>query len=211
HEIEIVGGDGDLLLLPERCVGAEVGGDGADIGQELAQRLEGGLEVTFVAALEPIELGQKGNAELAVQRRGTHAPLVFWLPQFVPAFRRRGDLLRVVADADDLHRDLWAPFVLKDRQQLGIVRRLGGRIFHDQTFAGRIEHLWRIEDRNVEGRAAPLGRLQARDLVGAQNDRLGDRGAGGAAECRGENVAVGLVPGTREGGGNRRLAFSEYP
>src|SRR5262249_14827250 len=59
------------------------------------------------------------------------------------------------------------------------------------------------------GRAAPLGRLQARDLVGAQNDRLGDRGAGGAAECRGENVAVGFVPGTGKGGGNEHLCLRE--
>src|SRR5262249_47581647 len=102
---------------------------------------------------------------------------------------------------------LRSPFVLKDRQQLGIVRRLGGGIFHDQACAGGVEHLRRIEDRNVEGRAAPLGCLQARDLVSAQNDRLGDRGTGGAAECRGENVAVGFVPGTGKGGGNERLCF----
>src|SRR5262249_23834728 len=99
------------LLLPQRRVGAEVGGDRADIGQQLAQRLEGRLEISFIAALEPIELGEEGDAELAVERGQADAALVFRLPQFVPALRRRRDLLRIVTDADDLPGDLRAPFV----------------------------------------------------------------------------------------------------
>ena len=62
HEIEIIGRNVDLLLLPERRVGAEIGGDHAHIGQELAQRLEGRLKIAFVAALEPVEAGEKGHA-----------------------------------------------------------------------------------------------------------------------------------------------------
>ena len=69
HEIEVVGRYVDLFLLPERGIGAEIGGDRADIGQQFAQRLICRLEIGLGAALDPIELGQERDAELAVERR----------------------------------------------------------------------------------------------------------------------------------------------
>src|SRR5262245_65794585 len=98
----------------------------------------------------------------------------------------------------------------KRRQQLAVARRLGDRIFDDQALAGGVEHLGRIEDRDVERRAAALGGLQARDLIGAKDDRLRHGGAGGAAECRSENIAMGLVPGAGKGRGAESLSLREF-
>src|SRR5262249_12550975 len=58
---------------------------------------------------------------------------------------------------------------------------------------------------------APFGGLQARHLIGAQDDRLRHGGAGGTAECRGENIAVGLVPGSGKSRGDERLSLRECP
>ena len=205
HEVEIVGRDVDLLLLPQRGEGAEVGADRADIRQQFAQRLEGRLEVGLAAALDAVEFGQEGDAELAVERGEADAALVFRIPQIVPALRRRLDLLRIIADADHLHGDLRAPFVLEFRDQVLEVRRLGRRIFDDQPFLDGIEHLRRVEERDVERRLVALGRGQARDLIGAEHDRLRHRGAGRRLEGRRDDVAVGLVPGAGEGRGHQRL------
>ena len=44
-KLKLYGRDVDLLLLEQRRMRAEVGRDGADIRQDFAQRLEGGLDV----------------------------------------------------------------------------------------------------------------------------------------------------------------------
>ena len=86
-------------------------------GSNCAQRLEGRLEVGFAAALDAIQFGEEGDAELAVERGQADAALVFRIPQVFPALRRRRDFFRVVADADHLHRDLRTPFVLEFRNE----------------------------------------------------------------------------------------------
>ena len=135
------------------------------------------------------------------------ASLVFRVLQVVPVLRRRRDLLRVVADADHLHGDGRPPLGLERRQQPRKIRRLRRRVFHDQPLARGVQHLRRIEHRDIEGRLVALGRLQARDLVGAEDDGLGHRGARLLGEGGRENLAVRLVPGAREGRGDERLAL----
>jgi len=48
------------------------------------------------------------------------------------------------------------------------------------------------------GGRLPLGG-QARELIGAEHDRLGDAGAGFLLEGRRDDVAISLVPGARKG------------
>ena len=111
-------------------------------------------------------------------------PLYFGSHSSSQLFGGRRDLLRVVADADHLHGDLRAPFVLEFRNQLREVRRLRRRIFDDQAFLRGIEHLRRVEERDVEWRLVALRGGEARDLVGAEHDRLRHGGAGRRLEGR---------------------------
>jgi len=67
---------------------AKVGADGADIRQQFAQRLERRIEIVVGAALDPVQLGNEGDAELAVQGGQPDTALVFRIPKVFPTGRR---------------------------------------------------------------------------------------------------------------------------
>jgi len=68
--------------------------------------------------------------------------------------------------------------------------------FDDQAVAGGIEHLRRIEECHIKWRLVALRGHQPRDLIGAENDRLGHRDAGERLEGGTDDVAVHLAPGS---------------
>ena len=196
-EVEVVDGDVHLLLLDERGVRPQVGRDGADVGQQGPQREEAGLEVRFATALQARQLHDERHAQARVQRGQADASFVGRVPEVVPRARRRLDLLRVVGEADGLHRDGGAPLVPERWTELVEVRRLRGRVLLEHALLDGVEGRPFVEDGDVERRLAARGR-QLGHLIGRQHDRLRHVSVRLLLEIGREDLAVDLVPRTRE-------------
>ncbi|HEY8441882.1 MAG TPA: hypothetical protein VIK79_10595 [Xanthobacteraceae bacterium] len=87
--------------------------------------------------------------------------------------------------------------------------RLSRRIFDNKPVLDCIEHLRRVEERDIEGRLAAFRSSQPRDLVGPEYDGLRDRSAGSGLEGGGDDIAVRFVPGARKGRRDERLGLAE--
>jgi len=103
-----------------------------------------------------------------------------------------------------------APFVLRRRQQLLVIRRIRHRVFDDQAVADGVDHLRRVEERDVERRLVALGRGPAArpDRSPSTIDCVTEAPVN-CLKARRDNLAVGLVPGAGEGRGDQRLRLRQ--